>query len=224
MKTFNLRVLKYTLAVIGGTISLLSYSQSNADGTMPQYYFSSFSEATILMKNGQTQSQALNYNTLTGMMVFRKGDKLYDITNQETIDTVYIEKCKFVPVGKNFYEVAYSGRLYSYFIQHTGNLAQPGKPVGYGGTSQLSSSSYVSTANLTGMQWNIALPKDYEVVPSSVYWIRAGNAWFDFETEKQLLKLFPDKSSQMKEFLRANKIRIDKPESVAKLIDYLNKL
>jgi len=62
------------------------------------------------------------------------------------------------------------------------------------------------------------------VVPSSVYWIRAGNAWFDFETEKQLLKLFPDKSSQMKEFLRANKIRIDKPESVAKLIDYLNKL
>jgi hypothetical protein len=224
MKTFSQRLLKYAMATIGGTISLLLYSQSNADGTMPQYYFTNFSDATLIMKSGKMQNQIINYNILTGLMVFQKGDKFYDITNPETIDTVLIQNCKFVPVGKYFYEVVHKGKMYSYYIQHTGHLTEPGKPVGYGGTSKIASTSYVSTANLGGMQWNIALPKDFEVIPSSVYWIKAGNSWFDFETEKQLLKLFPDKISQMKEFIKANKVKIDKPESMVKLIEYLNTL
>ena len=214
---------------IGLFILLLSANvelagQSNSDGSMPQYLFDDFSDATIQMKSGQVQQQLLNYNTITGLMVFKKGDKFYDVTNPETIDTVKIEKSKFVPVGKNFYEVITSGKMYSYYIQHIGNLTQPGKPVGYGGTSQLSASNYISTANLTGMQWNLTLPKDYAVVHSEVYWIRAGNAWFDFSTEKQLLKLFPDKTTPMKEFIKGNRVRVDKPESMAKLIEYLNTL
>jgi hypothetical protein len=198
-------------------------AQSNTDGSMPQYLFGSFSQADIKMKNGQIQNQLMNYNTITGKIVFSKGDKYYDLTNPEMVDTIMMEGCKFVPVGKDFYEVICVG-TYSLYIQHAGTLTQPGKPVGYGGTSQLSASNYLSNANLGGLQWNLPLPADLAVSPAPVYWVRNGNNWFDFTTEKQLLKLFPDKSVKMKEFIKSNKIRVDKAGSMTMLFDYLNTL
>jgi hypothetical protein len=223
MKRHTSRILKAMLSVLVSAIPLLVSAQSNADGSMPQYLFGSFSESTIRMKNGQIQTQNMNYNIITSKMVFIKGDKYYDLTNPEMVDTITIEGCKLVPVGKDFYEIIRKG-IYSYYVQHVGNLTQPGKPVGYGGTSQLSASNYVSTAKLDGIQWNLALPSDFAVNASEVYWIRKGSDWFDFATEKQLLKLFPDKASQMKEFIKANKVKLDKHETMIKLIDYLNTL
>jgi hypothetical protein len=223
MKRQTSLIIKATFSCFFCTVSLLASAQTNADGSMPQYHFGSFSESTIRMKNGQIQTQNMNYNTITGKMVFIKGEKYYDLTNPEMVDTITIEGSKFVPVGKDFYEVIRKG-VYSYYVQNVGNLTQPGKPVGYGGTSQLSASNYVSTAKLDGMQWNLTLPSDFAVNLSEVYWIRKGSDWFDFVTEKQLLKLFPDKASQMKEFIKANKVKLDRKETMIKLIDYLNTL
>jgi hypothetical protein len=197
--------------------------QATSDGSMPQYILSQFVSVTIKMKNSQEQSQVMNYNTVTEKMVFIKGDKYYDLINPEMVDTITLEGRKFVPVGKSFYEVLYAGQT-SLFIQNKSSLLPPGKPVGYGGTSQVASSDHLSSVNLDGVQWNLNLPTDYTVVPRPVYWIRKGKEWFDFTSEKQFLKLFPDKAGVLKERIKSDKIKFDKPGSIAKLIEYFNSL
>jgi hypothetical protein len=197
--------------------------QVASDGSMPQYLFSQFVSGTIRMKNSQGQTQVMNYNTITEKMVFLKGEKYYDLTNPDMVDTITLEGRKFVPAGKSFYEVLYVGKA-SLYIRHYSSLLPPGKPVGYGGTSQVAATDYLSTVNLEGMQWNLKLPVDYTVVPRPVYWVRKGFDWFDFTTEKQFLKLFPDKAGVLKEYIKTEKIKFDKPESLTKLMDYFNSL
>jgi hypothetical protein len=210
-------------AIILLGLPVLVSGQSNTDGSMPQYLFSQFDSGTIRMKNGQAQTQVMNYNTVTEKMVFTKGDKFYDLTNPDKVDTITIEGCKFVPVGKSFYQVLCAGKT-NLYIQYFSSLLPPGKTVGFGGTSQLASADYLSSVKLEGGEWDLKLPSDYTVASKPVYWIRRRNDWSDFTTEKQFLKLFPDKASVLKEHIKANKVKFDKPESLAKLMEYLNSL
>jgi hypothetical protein len=198
-------------------------AQTTSRGEMPQYLFPSFSQCKVLMKGGQVNTALMNYNTVSEKMVFINNEKYYDMTNPEAADTVFLNERKFVPVGKAFYEVLLGGPI-ALFIQHKGSLMSAGKTVGYGGTSQTAVATYISNIELSGLQYNIELPADYIVNPAPVYWIRTGDKWSDFLNEKQFLNLFPDKSSALKSYIRQNKIKIDRPEHLGRLVKYLSEL
>lgn len=211
------------IVLILSASSLLIKGQTNSRGEMPQYLFPGFSKCDVLMKGGKVNTTNMNFNTVTGKMVFVNNEKYYDLTNPEMVDTVNLNGCKFVPVGKTFYQVLVSGPI-TLYLQHKGTLMSAGKPVGYGGTSQTASSNYISSIEQSGYQYNLALPADYIVNPSNVYWIRIGDKWSDFTTEKQLLAIFPDKAQKLKAFIKENRIKIDKTESLVKLIEYASSL
>ena len=210
---------RIAVAVIMIVMPAMLHGQVSSSGQMPQYLYPEFSKADVLMKGGRTNTAQMNYNIVTEKMVFISNDNYYDMTNPEQADTVYINGTKFVPVGKAFYEVLVSKPIALYY-QHKGNLMSAGKPVGYGGTSQTSSSTYISNIELSGRQTNLPLPKDFIVNPAPVFWIRTGDKWSDFINEKQFLSLFPEKSSQIKSYIKENRIKIDKPENLARLVKY----
>lgn len=195
---------------------LMVPAQSNRDGTMPQYLFTEFSNSEVLMKNGQKQDPMMNYNTVTGMMVFVRDNKYYDLTNPEMVDTIYLQDRKFIPAGKMYYEVLAKGSV-DLFTLHEGVLMSAGTPVGYGGTSQVSSSNYLSNIKLEGGEFNMPIPADYIVKVSKKYLIRKGDEWLEFTNEKQIIKLFPDKADQLRKFIKENRIRFDRPDNVARL-------
>jgi len=215
----KLNLLRILTAAFFALTAVSLLSQTTSDGSMPQYYFEDFSEAKVKMKNGQIQTPLLNYNTVTGKMVFTKDGQYYDISNPGMIDTVCILNIKFVPVGKAFYEVLITGAT-SLFVQYKGDLLPAGKPSGYGGTSQLSSSTYLTSVELSGGRYNLSIPSDFIVKIKPLYWIRKGDEFSDFYTEKQFLNLYPDKAVQMKEFIRKNRIKTDRKEDVIKLVNY----
>jgi hypothetical protein len=207
--------------LLAGMLFKLS-GQATSSG-LPQYLFAEFTKCDIKMKSGQTQIQEMNYNTVTEKMVFTRDKKYYDLTNPEMIDTIILQNCWFVPAGKAFYEVLVSGPM-SLFLQHKGDLMSAGKPVGYGGTSQVASSNYINAIEMNGLQVNLQLPNNYIVNPSPVYWIRNENKWFSFTSEKQFLKIFPDNTVQIKGFIKENRIKFDKPENLIRLVKYCSTL
>ena len=212
-----------SVAIIISVMPAVLYGQVNSSGEMPQYLYPEFSKSDVLMKGGRINTAQMNYNIVTEKMVFISNDNYYDMTNPEQADTVFINGSKFVPVGKSFYEVLVSQPI-ALFFQHKGNLMSAGKPVGYGGTSQTASANYISSIELSGRQTNLPLPKDYIVNPAPVYWIRIGDKWSDFTNEKQFLSLFPGKSSQIKSFIKENRIKIEKPDNLVRLVRYCSTL
>lgn len=211
------------LTIFSG-ITILLGAQSNSDGSFPQYLFPEFNNSTLLMKNGKSQSTMMNYNIVTERMVYKKDGKMYDLIIPETLDTIYILNRIFIPVGKIFYEVVLKGTHLALFIQQKGTLLSAGAPAAYGGTSQVSSVTSLSSIELSGGRYNLALPSDFIVNPSPVYWIRKENEMFSFLNEKQFLKIFPDKEKELKLFIKGNRIKIDKPDNLVKLVSYCNEL
>ncbi len=214
---------KYLLAISIALIPASLISQTTSDGSMPQYYFQDFAEAKIIMKNGQVQTPTLNYNTVTEKMVFIRDGKYYDIANPEMVDTVIIRDVKFVPVGNAFYEVLI-GTEPALLLQYKGEVLPAGKPVGYGGTSQLAASTYLSSVDLSGGRYNLPLPSDYIVKTEPKYWIRKDGGMVSFINEKQFLGLFPEKSDKLRDFIKKNRIKIDRIEHVIKLVNYCSSL
>jgi hypothetical protein len=208
-----------SVAVLLMAIPVFLKGQTTSNGEMPQYLYPGFTKCDVLMKSGQTNSPVMNYNTVSQKMVFISNEKFYDLTNPELVDTIFLNGHKFVPVGKAFYEVLVSKPI-ALFIQHKGNLMTAGKPVGYGGTSQTASANYISNIELSGLQYNIELPSNYIVNPVPSYWIRSGTKWSDFQNEKQFISLFPDKTAEIKSFIKGNRIKIDKPEDLSKLVRF----
>jgi len=209
--------------VIFTGISIQLSGQSNQDGSMPQYFFSEFGKSTVIMKNGQIQTTLMNYNIVTEKMVFIKDEKYFDLVNPETVDTVFLNGSRFIPAGKVFYEVLVSGQI-SLFIQNKGNLMPAGKPAAYGGTSQLSATTQLSSITLSSGQYNLKLPADYIVSSASLLWIRKDNEMFSFETEKQFLKLFPGKEGLIKAFMKENRLKFSRPENLATTVRYISTL
>lgn len=197
--------------------------QSNEDGSMPQYLFGEFSKGIVKMKNGQVQTILMNYNIVTEKMVFIRDEKYYDLANPELVDTVFLSGSRFIPAAKVFYEVLVSDPI-SLFIQHKGNLLPAGKPAGYGGTSQVSASTSLSSITLSSGQYNLKLPSDYIVSSTPLFWIRRDNEMYSFETEKQFLKLFPDKEGIIKAYMKENRLKFSRPENLATIVRYISTL
>lgn len=198
-------------------------AQTNSDGTSPQFLFPDFSISKVRMKNGQSQSVNLNYNTVSEKMVYEKEGSLYDMVNPPMIDTVFLQNCKFVPAGNLFHEVLLIAPI-SLFIQYKGEIIPPGTPAGYGGTSQVSNTKMMTSVELSSGYYNLKLPADFKVKVDPVYWIRRGSEMFSFMNERQFLKIFPDKEALFKQFIKQNRIKIDRLPDLVRLIKYCNEL
>lgn len=200
------------------------FAQGEPDKAMAQYLFPKFTISKVLLKNGGTQSVPMNYNMVTERIVYEQDGKRFDLININTVDTIYIQKSKFIPVGKVFYEVILKDEPVSAFIQPQATLMSAGTPAGYGGTSQVAATKRLSSIELSGGRYNLPLDDDYIVNLSPVYWIRrSGEPEMEsFLNEKQFLKLFPDKEKELKSYIKQNKFKITTAGDFAAVIKYYN--
>jgi hypothetical protein len=206
------------ILIINICFSLKAQTNSNSS---PQFLYSDFKIGIVKLKNGTNQSIALNYNTVSEKMVFVKDGNLYDMMNPEQIDTVFLQDCKFIPVGNIYYQVLLVAQI-SLFVQYKGSIIPPGTPAGYGGTSQTSSTKLLSSVQLSSGYYNLKLPTDYDVKVDPVYWIRKNNEKLSFMNERQFLKIFPGAESELKQFIKQNKIKFDRLPDLVRLISHCN--
>jgi hypothetical protein len=168
------------------------------------------------MKIGKDLNVMLNYNLVTEKMIFFQKDQVFDLLNQNAVDTIYMGGRRYIPYGKVFYEV-YPGSQMTFFIQHRGRLMSPPKPAAYGGTSEVSSSTYINRMDFGSVVYNRKLEEDLRVKYDPLYWVKLNDNMVSFATEKQLLKLFPDKEVSIKQYIKKNKLKFDKLEDLVKI-------
>jgi hypothetical protein len=198
-------------------------AQTEPGQNMVQYLFPGFVKSVVKMKAGKDLYLLLNYNTVTETMVFLQNGQFFDMQNAEAVDTVYLNNKKFIPFENVFLEVIVNGAIPFYF-QHKGSLVDPGKPSGYGGTSELAASNYISSLSRSTGYYNIKLPSGFNVIQSFVNWVRVKSGMTSFINERQFLKIFPDKAVQIKQFMRKSGIKFYEGDDMVKLGTYCNEL
>jgi hypothetical protein len=202
-------------------VSMQINAQSNRDGSSPQFLFPEFIKGEVVLKNGQKQYALMNYNTVSEKMTYMQGEKIYDMIDIDKIDTIKIWQSKFIPAGQVFHEVLVAGDI-QLFVEHKGEIIPPGKPVGYGGTSQVASSTYLSSIGLSSGYYNLELPSDFEVKLSPVFWTIKDGSPVSFVTEKQFLKHFPEKAAELKKHIKQFRVKFDRIPDVMRLVEFMN--
>jgi hypothetical protein len=188
-----------------------------------QFLFPEFTKTVVAMKAGKDLLMMVNYNIVTEKMVFLQKNEIYDMFNYDQVDTVYLQGRKFVPIYKVFYEVVVEGPAIL-LIQHKGKIQPPPKPAAFGGTSEVSSSTYISNMQMGTDVYRLKTEADLVIRPETVYWLRIKDKYNDFISEKQFLEILPAYKQQLKKYINQNKIGFNRQPDVVKLVTYLNTL
>jgi len=174
------------------------------------------------MKKGNLISLDLNYNTATGKMVFKMEDKLFDMANPETADSVFLQNRVFVPFDSMFLEVVTKGNV-ALFIQHSGIIELKSKPT-MTGTTQVSTSNYYAGSNSATVYLNEKLPSNLSIKHSTSYWVRIKNDMKPFLNERQLLKIFPEEADSIKSYIRKEGLKISDRADLIRIGNYCNSI
>jgi len=214
--------MKRILVIFLLNLVLFSSFAQNRGVELSHYIFPEFKNGTVLMKSGQQHQALLNYNTLSEEMIFEdKGRKLaISKEEKEKVDTVFIEGRKFFVLNGRFAELIYRSG-YELYAEYRCDVKYPGKPAGYGGTSETSSVSTYSGVYSGVVLYELKLPDDFKIKPYIIYWLKKDGEINKFVNLKQLNKIFSDRKDLIKEYISSNNPDFNDRESLIRLIRYL---
>lgn len=181
------------------------------------YVLPSFVEGSVKMKDGRTEIAMMDYNKLTEEMIFEKNGFMLALDSLVAIDTVNLDSRLFVPHDKVFYEVLVRGPV-SLFIQHKCNLLAAGNPSGYGGTTETGAARNITSLTNSGRAYHLKLPTDYHVTDATQNWIRRNGTFYKANTASQIVKVFPDKSKELKQFIKSKNLDLKNTRDLVTLI------
>jgi hypothetical protein len=190
---------------------------------LPQFVFPAFTKGVVKMKSGDNYSALFNYNMVDEEMIFNNKGQYMALENISAVDTIIIGARKFVPAQKVFYEVITKGTL-SLYIQHKSKYTDQGTPTAYGMTSKTNSSESFNSLKGGNQIRTLDLPDNVVVTPELVYWAKVNDEMKKFSSERQFLKIFPAKETELKDYIKKNDLDLDKREDLVRLGNYCNEI
>ena len=190
---------------------------------MPNLLLPKFTRGIVKLKAGSTYTAVLNYDLVGQQMVFLQRKLTIVLDDPQLVDTIHLANRTFVPFEKRFYEILLSGPI-TLFKQNRSYVESKGTPIGYGALSQTTSPSYVQRIFESTGVINLTIPKNYNIVDDSEYWIRRNGELSHFATKKQFLKIFPDREKELSQYIKKDKTDFKSTVSIVQLVQYCSEL
>lgn len=222
MKQINLFKGIFTIVLLVA-IGSGSKAQNNSTRPLPQFLFPTFSDGVFVLKDGSRSNARLNYNMVEEAMISEKDGVYRKSRNPADIDTIYLQNRKFVPVGEAFYEILANGEA-PFFLENKSNYVSVGEDIGYGQKSHSLAHTELTRFETWSSVVTIDLPNNVTIEKASVNWVKKNGVMQKFSSEKQLLKIFPEKKNQISEFISSEKLNLKNHEDLIKLGNFCNKI
>ncbi|MCW3092485.1 MAG: hypothetical protein JWP81_3554 [Ferruginibacter sp.] len=181
-----------------------------------------FAHGKVLFLNGTSQQVMLNYNTLFEQMIFEQNGLMMALDQINTIDTVFIDSMKFIPVDTSFYEVRLEQTRFSLYTRHSSIVTKDGTAAPFGGTTQTG-----AVQNLSSYRLGVATP--YQLKPADNYTVNKQVTFFIkineqltlVKSPKQLGQLSPGNEKKIIRFIENNDIVLNKRQDLEKLLLFI---
>lgn len=187
------------------------------------YYFKEFTNGQVILKNKQFARGKFNYDFVNHQMHFLNGNTDMIVENLQDIDTIIIDKTRFIPCEGRFMEVM-KGKNAVVLIEKEVNTREEGK-VGAMGVATHGSVQAIDV-NARFQRVNGENNTDltiYKDEIKNIYFIYVKREWKSFRNQVTFLKLFPKKQQEgIKEIIKGTDVDFTNPEDVLKLWDKIN--
>ena len=187
------------------------------------YYFKDFTNGQVLLKNKQFARGKFNYDFRNKQIHFLNGNTDMIVENLQDIDTIIIDKTRFIPYEGRFVEVMKEGKT-ALLIEKEVNTRERGKVGAMGVATHGSVQAIDVNARFQRVNgennMDLTIYKD-EI--KNIYYILIKKNWKSFRNQATFLKLFPKKQQEsIKETIKTLDVDFDKPEDVLELWDKIN--
>ena len=187
------------------------------------YYFKDFTNGQVLLKNKQFARGKFNYDFRNKQIHFLNGNTDMIVENLQDIDTIIIDKTRFIPYEGRFVEVMKEGKT-ALLIEKEVNTRERGKVGAMGMATHGSVQAIDVNARFQRVNgennMDLTIYKD-EI--KNIYYILIKRNWKSFRNQATFLKLFPKKQQEsIKETIKTLDVDFDNPEDVLKLWDKIN--
>lgn len=184
------------------------------------YVFTQYTNGTVLLKSKARISASLNYDAANRVMMYIENKNEMILDASQGIDTIYIAKRKFIPhPSKGFLEMV-SLKNGTIFINWSLRQLLRGKKGAYGQVIQGSVAALdVNAIKEQSGSINRESVDVYTQLNENEYWLLNMGKFVKCNNEKSLLKLFPGKEEQIKEFIREKKMSF---KNTLQAIDIIN--
>ncbi len=196
-------------------------AQADSLVNLPNLLLPRFTNSLVKMKSGEKRRAVLNYNLIDQEMVFMQRGQFYVLDDPQLIDTVYMANRTFVPLEKGFYELAVTGPA-TLFIQHKAYAESLGVPTAFGARSQTTSYNYVKMIFGGNGAINLKFPDEFTIADDTEYWIRKDGVMVSFKSQRQFLKIFPEKKREIDRYISENQVDFKNKQSIINLVQYCN--
>lgn len=217
--TYPMNNLKTSITIILLSFYCFLVSAQKING----YYFKDFTSGKVILKNKQFARGKFNYDFVNRQMHFLNGTTDMIVENLEDIDTVIIDKTRFILYEGRFMEVI-KGERAVMLIEKNVNTRERGKMGAMGiathGTVQAIdvNARFQRVNGENNMDLTI-----YKDEIENTYFILIKRKWESFRNQATFLKLFPKKKQEsIKEVIKAQDVDFEKPEDIVKLLDIIN--
>ena len=223
LNNLHIKTVKHAVCMLIACLTASSVTAQEQEGGPSHYLFPEFVPGVVLMKDGTRNDALLNYNALTEEMIFDLNDRKRALAENEFLltDTVFIGDRKFVELHGKFAELAHHS-TWDLLVEHKCKVVETGKPSGYGGTSQTSAATAVSSLYSQGrVVYNLKLPDGYQVSPYRIYWLNKNGETGKLASMRELKKFYADRKELYREYLKTNPVQFEDQESMIQFITYL---
>ncbi len=199
-----------------------SISQDSGDLVYSTFKYPSFISGKVLFKNQHETIAALNYNYLSGQIVFQnQTGEAMELAKPETVRYIAIGQDTFYYVDKSYVEL----------ITHypTVNLAGDKiikfngkeKKGAYGTYSGTAASTAIDDVTDAGINKKIGVDENVMYSTSAKYYLADKTNNFIIASKKNFYKAFFNQEDELSEYLKNNTVHFNQEEDLIKLLEYL---
>jgi hypothetical protein len=187
------------------------------------YRYPQFTNGDILFKNDHHASALLNFNRLSGQMIFinNKGDTL-EFANPETIEFVAISNDTF-----HFFDKTYIQTMSHYpnginlckkeTIRYNGKE----KKSGYGGYSNTTAANSINKVSSENTIEKINVDENTLYVSTTDYYLATPTGKYVLAVKKNFEKLFHQQANKLNDYLEKNKVNYKNEQDLQALLAYM---
>ncbi|MBK8503700.1 MAG: hypothetical protein IPL46_16700 [Saprospiraceae bacterium] len=209
---------------------VINVTENKDDRKGKHYRFPEFQEGIINRQKGDPSKAQLNYNLLTEELIIDLNRAKIAYEPVSAGERITIANIDFLPIDDVVYEVLYNGEV-TLLVHRKQTMERTGQETGLGRTSNTYSSTtntyksedeFLPTLKDKHLLYELILLGNFGLMDAQAYFLLAKNELIPFRKLKQLEKVFPELENKIQEYIKAEKIRIDREEDLIKVLTFCN--
>ncbi len=188
-----------------------------------RFRYPEFEPGKIELKSGTHAEYMMDYNFLSGDMDYILKRDTLAIANPEDIRFIVIAQDTFFYDKGNYLEQLMGGDIKVVLKQYI-KLKEIQKQDSYGTTSAGSAMTSYGSLPANGNFYKLVANTDLQMQRTLEYYLSDPAGGFVAYTKKNVKQLFPENKSEIKAYLKSNKVNFDSREDLIRLADYLKTL